>query len=310
VDALRLLDPIEEIRFRVGAVERGERLDRIVARRAAWASRNSAARWIREGRVSVGGAVELRPARGLAPGAEVRVLAPKSRRDLDAPIDDLLELPLVHRGDGWLAVEKPAGLACHPGGGVIKRTLLTALGLRFAAECEPGGPWLPHRLDRETAGLQIAALRREVLVRFAAAFARASVRRLYRARVRGPMTGSPDWIELRFALRDAGHRPRRFAVDPRGQPAHTRLLVLGASERASAVRLEAVTGRQHQLRVHLAHLGHPICGDPIYDPLAQPGERMALLADELRIPGPVAGSPGELRLRAAPSHEPGLDPGS
>jgi RluA family pseudouridine synthase len=300
MDALRLLDPVEEIAFLVGAAERGERLDRLVARRAPWASRTAVARWIREGRARVGDRVERRPARALAPGSRVRVAAPKSRRDLDAPLDDLLALPIAHRGAGWIAVEKPAGLPSHPGGGVIKRTLLTALGVRLAAECERGGPWLPHRLDRETAGLQIVALERGALARFAAAFANGAVRRLYRARVRGRLAAAPGWLDLRFPLREAGHRPKRIAVDPEGQPAHTRMLVLSASGDASRVRLEAVTGRQHQLRVHLAHVGHPICGDPIYDPAARADERMALVADELRIPAAVAGSSADLTLRAAP----------
>jgi 23S rRNA pseudouridine1911/1915/1917 synthase len=300
VDAAKLLAPDEEFEFHVGAAEAGERLDRLVARRARWASRSAAARWIRAGRASVDGAVDLRPARPLAPGALVRVRAEKTRRDLDAPLDDLLAaIAIVHRGGDWLVARKPGGVPCHPGGGVIKRTLLTALGLALSEVCEGGGPWLPHRLDRETSGLQVVALTREAARRFATAFAAGGIRRLYTARVRGRVSApAGEWVDLRFALREASHRPKRIAVDPAGVPAHTRLLLLAAGDAASAVRLEAVTGRQHQLRVHCAHLGHPVAGDPIYDPAAHRGERMELSADELRIPAEVARSAAPLVVRS------------
>jgi 23S rRNA pseudouridine955/2504/2580 synthase len=220
----------------------------------------------------------------------VRVCVPKTRRDLDMPWGDLLPLEVAHAGHGWVVVEKPAGVPSHPGGGVIKRTLLTAAGVAFREACDAGGPWLPHRLDRETSGLTVVALRGDALARFAAAFRAGRIRRFYRALLRGRLAGRCEWIDLRFPLREVGHRPKRVAVDPAGVAAHTRLRVLTTSGDATEVELEPVTGRQHQLRVHAAHLGHPIAGDPLYDPRGHEGERMRLHACELEIPADVAGA--------------------
>jgi 23S rRNA-/tRNA-specific pseudouridylate synthase len=227
----------------------------------------------------------------------------KTRRDLDRPWGDLLPLVVAHRGNGWVVVEKPPGVPSHPGGGVIKRTLLTAAGVELGGEAEEGGPWLPHRLDRETSGLAVVALRRDELARFAAAFRSGRIRRLYRARLRGCLDATPEWIDLRFPLREVGQRPKRVAVDPAGVAAHTRLRLLDARAEWSDVELEPVTGRQHQLRVHAAHLGHPIVGDPLYDPRAVEGERMRLHASRLEIPADVCGAGAAVVVESRRSFE-------
>lgn len=302
MDVERLLQPDEEVSFCAGAADAGVRLDRALAARVAWASRSEIAAWIRAGRATVAGLPVERASRLLRAGEPVALRARKTPRDLAAPIDDLLAIPLVHRGRDFVVADKPHGLPSHPGGGVIKRTLLVALALALRGEYQDGGPWLPHRLDRETAGLCVVALSRAAMQRFSRAFASGTVRRLYTARVRGRLEDGSDWRDLRFALREVGHRPKRIAVDPAGVPAHTRVLVLSPGEAESRVRLEAVTGRQHQLRVHLAHVGHPILGDPLYDPLARAGESLELVADELVIPASVAGCDAPLRvLRPGPA---------
>jgi len=198
---------------------------------------------------------------------------------------------------------------CHPAGNEIKRTLLTALVFRYEAESEPGGPWLPHRLDRATSGLMLVALTLAAQTRISAAFARGAVRRFYDARVRGdasarvPRDGAV--LELRLPLARCGDAPPRFRVDPAGVPSHTRVRLLRVSGAASDLALEPVTGRQHQLRVHLAHLGHPIIGDPLYDsqPIsgeALPVERMCLHARALELPPGTVGNAEALQLETAP----------
>jgi 23S rRNA pseudouridine955/2504/2580 synthase len=228
----------------------------------------------------------------------------EAARDAGAAIDDLLALPVLARGDGWLALEKPAGVPCHPAGNEIKRTLLTALTLAHGAEADPGGPWLPHRLDRATSGVMLVALSRDAQTRLSAAFARGAVRRFYRARVRGDASAAlpRDGAErsVRVPIARFGDRPARFRVDPSGTPAHTRMALLHAGRADSEVALEPVTGRQHQLRVHLAHLGHPIAGDPVYDPQAVAGERMLLHACALRLPAGLVGNDAPLQLETAP----------
>ena len=303
MDVERLLAQEESVNFVVSRGEAGLRLDRLLAARLPFASRTRVAGWIRAGRARVEGAVVARSSAAVAAGQRIELSIDKRPRDADVPIDDLLLLPVVARGPGWLAIDKPAGVPCHPAGNEIKRTLLTALALGQARDAEPGGPWLPHRLDRDTSGLVLVALWREVQRRTAAAFARGAVRRLYAAQVRGDagrhFPASVGELVLRGRIARVGHRPPRFAVSAEGVPAETRVRLVRAGAGSSELELEPVTGRQHQLRVHLAHLGHPIAGDPLYDPARAEGERMALHARALLIPPGVLGD-AEVRLSTGP----------
>jgi 23S rRNA pseudouridine1911/1915/1917 synthase len=303
VDVERLLAPEESVGFVVARSEDGLRLDRLLAARLPFASRTRVAGWIRAGRARVDGRIVDRAAAPAAAGQRVDVRIEKRPRDADAALDDLLALEPLARGDGWLAIEKPAGVPCHPAGNDVKRTLLTALALRQARDAAPGGPWLPHRLDRETSGILLVALRADVQRALVRAFAAGAVARRYDARVRGDASRhfpvSAPVLELRGPIARCGHRPPRFRVDPAGVPARTRARLVGASASASDLELEPVTGRQHQLRVHLADLGHPICGDPLYDPAALPGGRMCLHARSLELPAGVLGAE-PLRLATAP----------
>ncbi|MFI5314967.1 MAG: pseudouridine synthase [Myxococcota bacterium] len=305
MDVERLLAAEETHAFVVARAEAGLRLDRLLAAHLPFASRTRVAGWIRAGRARIDGEVATRSAAQAAAGQRIDVTIEKLPRDADAPLDDLLALPLLARGRGWLAIEKPAGVPCHPAGNEIKRTLLTALALGQARDSESGGPWLPHRLDRETSGVMLVALRRDVLRRLQRAFAGGAITRLYDARVRGDASrhfpASAPELELCGRLLRCGHRPPRFRVDHSGIAALTRARLVRAAERASDLELEPVTGRQHQLRVHLAHLGHPIAGDPLYDPARADGERMCLHARALRVPpGVLADDSLQLETGAAP----------
>ena len=145
--------------------------------------------------------------------------------------------------------------------------------------------------------------------RLAAAFARGAIRRLYTARVRGDasrhFSASAAELVLRGRIARVGHRPPRFAVSPAGVAAETRARLVRAGPEASELELEPVTGRQHQLRVHLAQLGHPIAGDPLYDPARVDGERMALHARALVAPAGVLGE-GEVALTTGSAQISGL----
>jgi 23S rRNA pseudouridine1911/1915/1917 synthase len=296
MDVMQLLADEEEVELRIEPHEAGRRLDAILARRLGFASRTRISGWIRAGRASIGGRLALRPALRPARDARVRLRVPKAPRDGGLPIDDLLRLPVAARGEGWLVVEKPAGVPSHPVGLAVKRTLLTAAALAYTGEADPGGPWLPHRLDRETSGLCVVALRRAALVRFAEGFRSGAIERRYVARVRGHFGGS---LLLDAPLRRISCAPVRFEVGAGGLPARTRVRGPCAGRTWSDVRLEALTGRQHQLRVHLAAAGHPIVGDPAYDPGAVAGERLRLHAAELRIAAEIAGSDGPVVIRSA-----------
>jgi RluA family pseudouridine synthase len=308
VDVERLLAAEESLAFVVARAENGLRLDRLLAARLPFASRTRVAGWIRAGRARLDGEVVSRAAAPATAGQRVDLVIEKLPRDAAANLDDLLALEPLARGDGWLAIEKPAGVPSHPAGNEIKRTLLTALALGQARDAEPGGPWLPHRLDRETSGLMLVALSAAVQRRLVRAFASGAVRRRYDARVRGDASRhfsvSIPELDLHGGILRCGHRPPRFRVDPAGVAAHTRARLIRAGADASELALEPVTGRQHQLRVHLAHLGHPIVGDPLYDPARAAGERMQLHARALEIPaGVLTEGPLQLETGAAPFAE-------
>jgi 23S rRNA pseudouridine1911/1915/1917 synthase len=306
VDVLRLLEREEELSLRVEADEHGLRLDRLLANRLPFASRTTIAGWIRAGRARVDGVAATRATAHAQLGQRVELTIEKRLRDTAEPVDDLLALPVLARGEGWLAVEKPAGVPSHPTGNTIKRTLLTALTLAFAHQAEPGGPWLPHRLDRATSGLMLVALTKRAQTQLSAAFARGAVRRFYDACVRGDASGlfpiAGLVLDVRLPIARASHAPPRFRVDPAGVAAHTRIRLLRSEPHASGLELEPLTGRQHQLRVHLAHLGHALVGDPLYDAEALPGERMRLHARALELPAGAVGNATPLQLATeAPS---------
>lgn len=303
MDVLRLLEPEEEFSLRVAPDEHGLRIDRLLAMHLPFASRSRIAAWIRAGRASIDGTPEPRAARPAVAGQKLQLWIEKRARDSAEPLDDLLALPVLSRGDGWLAVEKPAGVPCHPAGNTIKRTLLTALTLSHSSDSDPGGPWLPHRLDRETSGLVLVALTRAAQVRISAAFSRGEVRRFYDAVVRGdaserlPAAGVA--LDVILPLARAGSAPPRFRVDPQGAQAHSRVRLVRSGIASSELALEPVTGRQHQLRVHVSHLGHPIVGDPLYDPDARRSERMRLHARAIELAAGVVGNAAPLQLETA-----------
>ncbi len=305
MDVRRLLEPDEAFAFDVAPAEHGQRLDRLLAARLRFASRTRIAGWIRSGRAHVDGVPAARASSLARSGQRVSIAIEKRARDSASEIDDLLALPELARGDGWVALSKPAGVPSHPAGDEIKRTLLTALTFRYEAESEPGGPWLPHRLDRPTSGLVLVALTRGAQMRISAAFARGAVRRLYDARVRGDARAAlPSGLaarDLHLPLARCGDAPARFRVDPAGVPSHTRARLVRAGVESSVLALEPVTGRQHQLRVHLAHLGHPIENDPLYDPRAEPHGRMCLHARALELPAGCVGNDAPLQLEDAPA---------
>ncbi|MEX2208493.1 MAG: RluA family pseudouridine synthase [Myxococcota bacterium] len=304
MDVHRLLEREEEFSLRVGPDEHGLRLDRLLANRLPFASRTAIAGWIRAGRARVDGVAATRASAHAQLGQHVELTIEKRPRDTAEAVDDLLALPVLARGEGWLAVEKPAGVPSHPTGSTVKRTLLTALTLAYAGESDPGGPWLPHRLDRATSGLVLVALTRRAQAQLSAAFARGAVRRFYAACVRGDASGlfasAGLALEVRLPIARASVAPPRFRVDPTGISAHTRVRLERAEPDASELELEPVTGRQHQLRVHLAHLGHAIVGDPLYDASALPGERMQLHARALELPAGAVGNAAALQLATEP----------
>lgn len=228
---------------------------------------------------------------GLARLDAERLLSPPSPEPLD----------VVHEDTEVLVADKPSGQHVHPMGPHREDSLLGRVLWHVGAR--PGHPWTTcapapaHRLDRPTSGLVAFTKTAEAGARFAGLMERHEVERTYRARVHGGPAADHGLIDVPLA-RDPQNWRRQAAVPEAagGQPARSRWTVIDRDGDTSLLELTLETGRTHQLRAHLAHLGHPIVGDTIYgaDPTGPPpdpavGETIALRAVTLRWPTPDGG---------------------
>ena len=208
---------------------------------------------------------------------------------------------LIHADGQLLVLDKPAGLLAVPGRGEDKQDCLSARAQALWPEA-----LVVHRLDMATSGLLLMARGAQVQRQLSMAFAARSVHKRYEAVVHGllaPPESADGWGEIALPLiLDWPNRPRS-RVDPvRGKPSLTRWRVLAQDRAAGSTRvaLEPVTGRSHQLRVHLLALGHPILGDTLYAPpeVQARADRLLLHACALRLPHPASGQDCEFRSPA------------
>lgn len=199
-------------------------------------------------------------------------------------------LAVVFADAHLIALDKPAGLLSVPGRGPAKADCLEA---RLQAEIPEARH--VHRLDMETSGLILFALSAEVHRALGGQFAGREIEKTYVARVAGVPEADAGRIDLPL-MADWPNRPRQKVDHAAGKPALTewRVLARGAGEARLALR--PVTGRSHQLRVHLAEIGHPILGDGLYG--GPPAPRLMLHAERLRVLHPVTGKPLSLTVPA------------
>ncbi len=240
--------------FGVGERDRGKRLDQFLNERIPGLSRARIQRAIEE-RVTLSWGVRARPATPVRPGGDVQVgHTPIVEDVVDWPI------PVLARGAGWLAVDKPAGLVVHPVNAVRENSLIRMLRRQEGAE----GLRLAHRLDRETSGVLLVAENAPAATVLSTAFMRGGVRKEYLAVVAGAMDGDEGTIDLPIGEDTARKVFVRREVRAGGQSAVTRWRIERRLDGVSLLRLFPETGRRHQLRVHLAAIGHPILGDILY----------------------------------------------
>lgn len=199
-------------------------------------------------------------------------------------------LSVVYQDAHLLVLDKPAGLLSVPGRGPDKQDCLSA-----RASARYPDALIVHRLDMATSGLLLMARGVTLQRQLSAAFAARQVHKRYEALVDGVLPASEIWSEIDAPIAaDWPRRPLRV-IDPSGQPSLTRWRVLAPLPTLGASRLllEPVTGRTHQLRVHLLLIGHPILGDMLYatEPVQQRAKRLMLHATELALTHPVTGEP-------------------
>lgn len=193
-------------------------------------------------------------------------------------------LDLIHRDDAFLVVGKPAGLLSVPGRGEDKQDCLAA-----RVQAEYPDALIVHRLDMETSGLLVLARGEEAHRRLSRLFRERRVDKRYIAVVAGRLTEERGEVDLPL-ITDWPNRPLQKVDFELGKPSLTLFQNLGydAGTDTTRVELEPVTGRSHQLRVHMLSLGHPILGDPLYGDVAR-SPRLLLHAARLAFPHPFSG---------------------
>lgn len=246
-----------------GDAGKGIRLDRHLSTVMPAFSRVRLQTFIREGRVLVNG-TPARSSQTLRAQDEIRVTVPD---EVEPPVARAQDIPLdiLHEDASFLVLNKPAGLVVHPGAGNADGTLVNALLFHCAGLSVIGGverPGIVHRLDKETSGCLIIALTDSAHRSISGQFADRLVRKTYLALVEGIPRMPHGKIEAAIG-RHAVHR-QKMTVSERGRDSVTQYRVLASSLGKTLIQCQPHTGRTHQIRVHLKHLGHPIIGDPLY----------------------------------------------
>jgi 23S rRNA pseudouridine1911/1915/1917 synthase len=249
-------------RWRVEGAPPQERLDAYVAARVGELSRSQVVRLLRGGHILVDG----RPAaksEAPRPGSEVEVRLPAAEPSHLTPED--LPLTIVHEDSDLAVIDKPAGMVVHPAAGHATGTLVHALLFHIPDLSGVGGvrrPGIVHRLDRDTSGLMVVAKHDRAHRALAEALKRREVRRRYLAASWGHLVEDSVSVDAPIG-RSSSHRKRMAGVEG-GRAARTHFTLLERWRAAELLRAELETGRTHQIRVHLRHIGHPVVGDSVY----------------------------------------------
>lgn len=244
----------------------GRRLDQVIMDRVQGSgpARTWVQAWIRAGCVEVDGKTCARPSRRMAEGEVVKVSVPSGPQGLTP---EAKNLGILHQDEQLAVLNKPAGLAVHPAPGLDQGTLAHRLLHHFPAlKRQPGGrPGIVHRLDKNTTGLMVVALEEDARRQMIEDFAARRVEKSYLALVRGRPSKDRDVIDAPIG-RHPSLKTRMAVVSKGGKSARSdyRTLWSDPQFRTSLLHVRIRTGRTHQIRVHLQHIGHPLLGDQVY----------------------------------------------
>lgn len=246
----------------------GERLDMFAAALAD-ITRSRAGTLIKQGSVAVDGAPQAKAGFKLKPGMAVRVEVPPA-----APVAVQAEdiaLDIVYQDDDLAVVFKPSGMVVHPAAGNERGTLVNALLTHLDNLSGIGGeirPGIVHRIDKDTSGLLLVAKNDFSHVALSEQIKAHTVKRAYRAIVIGGFKENEGTVEGPIGRHPTDRK--RMAIVPGGRNAATHWTVLEPLRGATLIEAQLTTGRTHQIRVHMASIGHPVLGDPVYGPKKSP----------------------------------------
>lgn len=282
----------------------GTRLDMLLLGRHPEFSRTAIQRFIAAGAATVNGEPG-KPGLRLEPDDIVEYALPEPDTEASTPQPEEMKLEILHEDGDVLVLNKPAGIAVHPGAGSETGTLVAGLLFRepeaFALVGEdPGRPGIVHRLDKDTSGVLVVARTPQAHAALKKSFQERAVDKIYLAIARGHFKEPSGAIEAPIG-RDPKNR-QRFAVLATGKEALTKYRVVAEEKGMSLLQVRLYTGRTHQIRVHLSHIGHPVLGDRLYGgPSNSPpfhAHRQMLHAWKIAFPHP---STGEQMVFTAPT---------
>ena len=259
-----------------------KRLDAWISENHETINRSQAERLIKDGRVRVNGTPATKTSSPVGPDDNVEVELPEP-----APKQPV-EIPIIYEDDDVIVIDKPAGILSHVKGNSCSEYTVADLfksKSQFAETDDTEGrtgnssrQGVVHRLDRDTSGVMIGAKNEAARAKLQAQFSQRKAKKTYYAVVEGHLKN--DQAVINLPIRRNAKRPTTFLVEAGGREAITNYQVKEFNNKYSLIELKPQTGRTHQLRVHLAHLGHPIVGDRVY---GKPADRLYLHAAELEI---------------------------
>jgi 23S rRNA pseudouridine955/2504/2580 synthase len=243
----------------VGEDEAGQRIDNYLLARLKGVPKTHVYRILRSGEVRIN-SKRVEASQRVAPGDRIRVPPVRvAERDEDVPAPHF-RLPLVFEDEYFLAIDKPSGIAVHGGSGVAHGVIESLRAMRPEARFLE----LVHRLDRDTSGVLLVAKKRSALTALHELLRTRDMDKRYQVAVRGRFRNELQRVRAALAKRTTASGEKHVSVSEDGQDAETVFRRLAVGAEASLLEAELLTGRTHQIRVHLAHLKHPVLGDDKY----------------------------------------------
>ncbi len=280
----------------------GERLDKLLT--LGKLSRSQAASLIRQGQATVNGNVVIIPSFRAKTGDEVVLHVPMETEIIDK--GENIPLDILYQDAHLAVVVKPHGMVVHPAAGNERGTLVNALLHHLDSLSSVGGqrrPGIVHRLDKDTSGLMVVAKNDKVHLHLSRQLAERKMEKLYLAVVAGRMKEVAGEVDLPIGRSQRDRK--KMAVRPEGRAAQTQWHLVEQRPASALIAIRLITGRTHQIRVHMAALHHPVLGDPLYGHRSMPpAPRLMLHAWRLRFTHPVTGE--EIRCEAPPEVSFGL----
>ncbi len=292
------------LEYRIDEDHAGVRLDKFLRKKLANVPVSHLFKMIRTKKIRVNGK-RAQPEQPLQPGDllairgdEKQLLTPSAKEDRPPPPLDLSKLEVLFEDDWMMAVNKPSGMAVHTGSGITGGTLVDFVRAYLGPKAERNGfsASPAHRLDRETSGVILVAKRRPAMVHFTDVFTHSKARKRYLTLVKGKMPGTKGTIDLPLAEhQQTGESKARRGVNMQKAVTHWKLVQQGGEAALLSCTIE--TGRTHQIRRHLAAIGHEVAGDRKYGDFAYNREvrarwglkRLFLHAERIEFPHPEHG---------------------